>query len=256
MSLQDRKLGFWEMFGVSWKIFCSQFKFIFIILLGLYGISTALSGFFVSSGVNEHWAVKTFGFSNLFGFVGPVVVIAIVDQALKAQSVSWTTIWQFVRPILRSALLIQLIFVVGNLIADLPGHLIPTESAPQLIPSLIRLGVAVIQAILVIYFSFTYQALSFKGKRGFSAFIYSIRAVKGSWWKLFAVRALFSLPVIMFFLVTTLCDPEFVLQVLMPIVGHLFFPIYAVLSGYCTVFYTLFFLNIVRYDLHFTEVES
>jgi hypothetical protein len=256
MDLYDRKLGFWEMFGVSWKIFCSQFKFIFITMLGLYAICTgadALGGLFIPSGLSEHWAAKVFHISNLFGFIRPVVVIAIVGQTLKEQSMSWTTIWQSVRPILLSALFIKLIFITGNLIADLPGQLISTESAPKIIPSLIRLGRSLIATILGIYFTFTYQVLFFKGKRGASAFIYSLRVVTGSWCKLFAVRTIFVLPVLVFFLPASSCDPEFVLHVFMPIFWHLFYPIFAVLFGYFTIFYTLFFLNIVRYDVRFAE---
>jgi hypothetical protein len=258
-DLHDRKLGFWEMFGVSWKIFCQQFKFIFIIMLGLYAILTgadALGGLFIPSELSDHWAANVFRISNVFGFVGPVVVIAIANQSIKENPINWRTLWQLVRPLLLPALLIHLLFVAGKIVIDLPMQFISTGNSPLQILVFAQIGMHLISLILGIYFVFTYQALVFKGQRGVSAFICSLRAVTGSWWRLFAVRALLVLPFIIFFLPIHLCDPEFIQRIYMPISQHLISPVFAVLTGYFTIFYTLFFLNIVRHDVRFSETVN
>ena len=229
-------------------------------MLGLYAITSGshvLGELFIPTEINEHWAAKAFRISNLSGFIGPLVVIVITGQTLKEHSISWTTIGQALRPILVPALLINLIFIAGSLIEGWSGPLTSSGIAPPMILLIAKMGFSLVVMILEIYFTFTYQALVFNGQRGVSAFIFSFQAVRGSWWKLFAARTLFVLPFMIFFIPMHLfCDPELLLEVYYPISNQLLGPFFAVLAGYISIFYTLFFLNIIRHDVRFSETPA
>ena len=91
-------------------------------------------------------------------------------------------------------------------------------------------------------------------RKNISAFKHSFRVVTGSWWKLFAVQAIFLLPGL-------ISSKALTYSIARTSNLHLFeytqylFPIETLYTGYVHVFYALFYLNSVQHNARFKDLQ-
>ncbi|QHI68099.1 hypothetical protein [Tichowtungia aerotolerans] len=250
----DRKLTLKELFYASWKIYCRRFGIIFGVLFCwqvlLIGVDSTFTGNLFGE-LNHHWFVWEFRASSLFGFLGMLFVIFLTAQSVRTEQVQLKKVFQCVGNICLSAFVIRLMFLAGGIISSGLVKFLAFVECPEIGVLIFRFAVLVIETVLGVYFIFVYQALILKQKRAFSVFICSFQVVRGSWWKLFGIQLLFKAPVglpLTILMVVAVGREMAVEWFGSPWMLYLFHPLMAVLYAFFTVFYTLYFLNVVQHD--------
>lgn len=244
-GLYDRELGFWDIFGGGWRVLRANLKPLFLFCFTGYVVlmlaSWLLSVLFAQTSCSSLFGYRAIRFVCglplfLFEYIPSLGAIIITVGAVKNESVSVSRGFREVRGLFWSGFVISLYSLVLSA-GMLTLFVLSSEEMVGIIAPAASVFIGILYLAIMMYLLFVNQALAIHGRKGWSAFVYSWKTVRGRWRPIFGKMLL-----LMVLLAAPFAFAAFALR------APAFEMLFALLKLSCRVFFVIFstilFLNI------------
>lgn len=249
-DLYVRKFGLWKMLDLSARIFSRNLKgiFVFVFLFSavLKGLDLLVFQILPVDGLDRGLAAQLQSLvTSAFSYLSTLAVILIVLDYVNGRVFDWKRCIRSLCTLLIPGFVISLLIALVSALMWVPDLLARLNEWSISTETFLSLSGVVVSLSLMVYFTFVYPALVIRGKQGGGAFVYSFGLVRGRWWKVFGLFAVFGLGIICLMVFFALIFRH-IFSVPFSNVLKWLYPLFALFGSYFSILITLLFLNLDR----------